>query len=392
MAISLALIILLGLFSDHLFRRIKLPGLIGMLLVGIFLGPYVFNVIDPVILTVSSDFRMIALIVILLRAGFATKKDTLNRIGKTAVLMGFVPAVFEGAAITFIAPFFFDISILESAILGFIVAAVSPAIVVPMMLRFIESNKGAKKGIPTLLLASSSLDNVFAIVLSSALIGMYSGKGTNIFMKLLEIPVSISLGIALGAAIGFALYRVFKKYQPRATKEGMIVIGSAILLTWIEKTVRPFVAVSALSGVIAIGFIILEKSEPIAHKISRKLGKIWVFAEILLFVLVGAQVNIHVAWNAGLAGLVIIFIGLIARSVGTYISLIKTGFSIREKLFCMASYIPKATVQAAIGAVPLSLGVKSGDIILAVAVLAILFTAPLGAIGMNIIGEKVLEK
>lgn len=392
MAISLALIILLGLFSDHLFRRIKLPGLIGMLLVGIFLGPYVFNVIDPVILTVSSDFRMIALIVILLRAGFATKKDTLNRIGKTAVLMGFVPAVFEGAAITFIAPFFFDISILESAILGFIVAAVSPAIVVPMMLRFIESNKGAKKGIPTLLLASSSLDNVFAIVISSALIGMYSSKGTNIFMKLLEIPVSISLGIALGAAIGFALYRVFKKYQPRATKEGMIVIGSAILLTWVEKTARPFVAVSALSGVIAIGFIILEKSEPIAHKISRKLGKIWVFAEILLFVLVGAQVNIHVAWNAGLAGLVIIFIGLIARSAGTYISLIKTGFSIREKLFCMASYIPKATVQAAIGAVPLSLGVKSGDIILAVAVLAILFTAPLGAIGMNILGEKVLGK
>ncbi|MFA4828337.1 MAG: cation:proton antiporter [Thermodesulfovibrionales bacterium] len=392
MAISLALIILLGLFSDHLFRRIKLPGLIGMLLVGIFLGPYVFNVIDPVILTVSSDFRMIALIVILLRAGFATKKDTLNRIGKTAILMGFVPAVFEGAAITFIAPVFFDISILESAILGFIVAAVSPAIVVPMMLRFIESNKGAKKGIPTLLLASSSLDNVFAIVISSALIGMYSDKGTNIFMKLLDIPVSISLGIALGATIGFALYRVFKKYRPRATKEGMIVIGSAILLTWIEKTARPFVAVSALSGVIAIGFIILEKSEPIAHKISQKLGKIWVFAEILLFVLVGAQVNIHVAWNAGLAGLVIIFIGLIARSVGTYISLIKTGLNIREKLFCMASYIPKATVQAAIGAVPLSLGVKSGDIILAVAVLAILFTAPLGAIGMNIIGEKVLEK
>lgn len=392
MAISLALIILLGLFSDHLFRRIKLPGLIGMLLVGIFLGPYVFNVIDPAILTVSSDFRMIALIVILLRAGFATKKDTLNRIGKTAILMGFVPAVFEGAAITFIAPVFFDISILESAILGFIVAAVSPAIVVPMMLRFIESNKGAKKGIPTLLLASSSLDNVFAIVISSALIGMYSGKGTNIFMKLLDIPVSISLGIALGVAIGFALYWVFKKYQPRATKEGMIVIGSAILLTWLEKTVRPFVAVSALSGVIAIGFIILEKSEPIAHKISRKLGKIWVFAEILLFVLVGAQVNIHVAWNAGLAGLVIIFIGLIARSTGTYISLIKTGLNIREKLFCMASYIPKATVQAAIGAVPLSLGIKSGDIILAVAVLAILFTAPLGAIGMNIIGEKVLEK
>ncbi|TAL23034.1 MAG: sodium:proton antiporter [Nitrospirae bacterium] len=392
MAISLALIILLGLLSDYLFRRVKLPGLLGMLIVGIVLGPYALNVIDPAILTVSADFRMIALIVILLRAGLAARKDTLNRIGKTAILMGFVPAVFEGAAITFIAPVFFDISILESAILGFIVAAVSPAIVVPMMLRFIESNKGAKKGIPTLLLASSSLDNVFAIVISSALIGMYSGKGANIFMKLLEIPVSISLGIALGVAIGFTLYRVFKKYQPRATKEGMIVIGSAILLTWLEKTVRPFVAVSALSGVIAIGFVMLEKSEPIAHKISQKLGKIWVFAEILLFVLVGAQVNINVALDAGVYGAAIIFLGLIARGIGTYTALAGTDFDMKEKLFCIASYIPKATVQAAIGAVPLSLGVKSGDIILAVAVLAILFTAPLGAIGMNMIGEKVLEK
>jgi len=357
-AISLALIILLGLFSDYLFRKLKLPGLIGMLLVGILLCPYVFNMIDPDLITASFDFRMIALIVILLRAGFATKRDTLNKIGKRALLLGFVPAIFEGALITFIAPLFLKINILEAAVLGSVVAAVSPAVVVPSMIKFIEDNRGTKKGIPTLLLASSSLDNVFVIVIFSALIGMYEGKGTGIFMKLLEIPVSIISGIAFGGVIGFVLYKVFERYKPRATKEGLIVIGSAILLTSIEKQLKPFISVSALSGVIAIGFIILEKSEPIAHKISQKLGKIWVFAEILLFVLVGTQVNIHVAWNAGLVGAAIIFLALVSRSVGTYISLMASGLNLKEKLFCMVSYIPKATVQAAIGAVPLSIGVK----------------------------------
>jgi solute carrier family 9B (sodium/hydrogen exchanger), member 1/2 len=392
MAISLALIILLGLLSDYIFRQIKLPGIIGMLFAGIIAGPYVLNLIDPALIKVSSDFRMIALIVILLRAGFATKRDALNRIGKRAVLMGFMPALFEGSLITFIAPFFLHISLLEAAILGSVVAAVSPAVVVPSMIKFIEDRRGTKKGIPTLLLASSSLDNVFVIVIFSALIGMYEGKSANIFMKLLEIPVSICMGIAFGLVIGFALYKIFEIYQPRATKKGMIVIGTAILLTWLEKTLKPFVSISALSGVIAIGFIILEKSEPIAHKISVKLGKIWVFAEILLFVLVGTQVNIHVAVDAGLAGSAIIFLGLIARGIGTYVSLIKTDLIFQERLFCMVSYIPKATVQAAIGAVPLSVGVKSGEIILAVAVLSILFTAPIGAIAMSITGEKFLEK
>ena len=392
MAIGLALIIILGLLSDYLFRKIRLPGIIGMLLAGIIAGPYVLNLIDSNLIKVSSDFRMIALVVILLRAGFATKRETLNKVGKRALLLGFIPAVFEGTFVALIAPFFFHISNIESAILGFAVAAVSPAVIVPSMIKFIEDNRGTKKGIPTLLLASSSLDNVFVIVIFSALIGMYEGKSTNILVKLLEIPVSISLGIAAGIVTGFALYKIFERYNPRATKKGMIVIGTAILLTWLEKTLKPFVSISALSGVIAIGFIILEKSEPIAHKISQKLGKIWVFAEILLFVLVGTQVNIHVAWNAGLAGAAVIFLGLSARSAGTYISLIKTDLNFKEKLFCMAAYIPKATVQAAIGAVPLSIGVKSGEIILAVAVLSILFTAPVGAIAMGITGEKFLEK
>ncbi|MBI4684353.1 MAG: cation:proton antiporter [Nitrospirae bacterium] len=392
MAISLALIIILGLLSDYLFRWIRLPGIIGMLFAGILAGPYVLDLIDPAVIKVSSDFRMIALIVILLRAGFATKRETLNRVGKRALLVGFVPAVFEGAFVALIAPFFFHVSPIEAAILGSVVAAVSPAVVVPSMIKFIEDDRGTKKGIPTLLLASSSLDNVFVIVIFSALIGMYEGESTNILMKLLDVPVSMTLGITAGIVTGFALYMIFEIYEPRATKKGMIVIGTAILLTWLEKAVKPFVSISALSGVIAIGFIILEKSEPMAHKISRKLGKIWVFAEILLFVLVGTQVNIHVALDAGLAGAAVIFLGLMARSAGTYISLIRTGLNFREKLFCMVAYIPKATVQAAIGAVPLSIGVRSGEIILAVAVLSILFTAPIGAIAMNVTGEKFLEK
>jgi NhaP-type Na+/H+ or K+/H+ antiporter len=392
LAIGLALIIILGLLSDYLFRKIRLPGIIGMLFAGILAGPYVLDLIDSTLIKVSSDFRMIALVVILLRAGFATKRETLNRVGTRALLTGFIPAVFEGTVVALIAPFFFHVSLIESAILGSAVAAVSPAVVVPSMIKFIEDDRGTKKGIPTLLLASSSLDNVFVIVIFSALIGMYEGESTNILVKLLEIPVSISLGIAAGIVTGFALYKVFERYQPRATKKGMIVIGTAILLTWLEKTLKPFVTISALSGVIAIGFIILEKSEPIAHKISQKLGKIWVFAEILLFVLVGTQVNIHVAWSAGLAGAAVIFLGLLARSAGTYISLIKTDLNFREKIFCMTACIPKATVQAAIGAVPLSIGVPSGEIILAVAVLSILFTAPVGAIAMGITGKKFLEK
>jgi len=392
LALGLALIIILGVLFDYLLRKIRLPGIIGMLFAGMLAGPYVLNLLDDSLIKVSSDFRMIALIVILLRAGFATKRETLNMVGKRALFVGFVPSVFEGTFIALIAPFFFHISLIESAILGSVIAAVSPAVVVPSMIKFIEDRRGIKKGIPTLLLASSSLDNVFVIVIFSALIGMYQGESTNILMKLLDIPVSISLGIAAGIVTGFALYKVFEKFKPRATKKGLIVIGTAILLTWLEKTLKPFVSISALSGVIAIGFIILEKSEPIAHKISQKLGKIWVFAEILLFVLVGVQVNIHVAWDAGLAGAAVIFLGLLARSVGTFISLIKTDLNFREKIFCITAYIPKATVQAAIGAVPLSVGVKSGEMILALAVLSILFTAPVGAIAMSITGKKFLEK
>ena len=392
MALSIALIVLLGLLSDYLFNRIKLHGLLGMLIVGILCGPYVFNIIQPELLKVSADLRMVALIVILLRAGLELRKDTLNRVGKTAIMMSCIPAIFEGAIVTLLAPYIFDISYLEAAILGAILAAVSPAVVVPLMLKFIDQKKGVKKGIPTLLLGASSVDDVFVIVIFSILLGMYTGSNPDIWVKLLEIPESIIIGIALGALSGYMLFRLFETFRLRATKMTIIVVAVSVLLTWVEEKLKTKIAASALLGVMTIGFILIEKCEIRAHKISHKLTKIWIFAEILLFVLVGAQVNITVAWKAGLAGAALIVVALIGRSIGTYLSVMGSDLNFKERLFCVISYIPKATVQAAIGAVPLEAGVKSGDIILAVAVLSILLTAPIGAIGIEKMGNKWLEK
>ncbi len=392
MAVSIALVILLGLLADYLFRKMKLPGLVGMLLVGILCGPYVFDILQPELLMVSSDLRLTALIVILLRAGLELRRDTLHRIGRPAALLSAVPALFEGAVITLLGPIFLNISYLESAILGAILAAVSPAVVVPLMINFIDRRLGTKKGIPTLMLAGSSVDDVFVIVIFSILLGVYSGGQSNLFVRFLEIPESILLGIGVGTVIGYVLYRVFERFQLRATKMTIVIMAVSIMLTWVEEELKTQVAMSALLGVMTIGFIILEKSEIRAHKMSRKLSKVWIFAEILLFVLVGAQVNITVAWHAGLAGAALICIALIARSIGTYLSVMGTDLNFKERLFCVIAYVPKATVQAAIGAVPLEAGVKSGDVILAVAVLSILLTAPLGAIGIQFAGERWLAR
>ena len=392
MAYSIALIILLGLLADYLFNRMKLPGLIGMLIVGILCGPYIFNIIQPELLKISGDLRMMALIVILLRAGLEISKDTLNKVGKTAITMSCVPAIFEGALVTVLAPYLLGITYLEAAILGAILAAVSPAVVVPLMLKFIHQKRGVEKGIPTLILGASSVDDVFVIVVFSILLGIYTGSHPDLWVKLLEIPESILIGIALGAFSGYILYRLFEEFKLRATKMTIIVIAVSVLLTWAEEELKTRVAMSALLGVMTIGFILIEKCEIRAHKISHKLTKIWIFAEILLFVLVGAQVNITVAWEAGLAGAALIVVALIGRSIGTYLSVMGTDLNVKERLFCVISYIPKATVQAAIGAVPLEAGVKSGDTILAVAVLSIVLTAPLGAIGIEKFGHKWLEK
>ncbi len=391
MDFSIAIIILCGLAGDYLFKKLKLPGLVGMLLVGVVAGPYMLGLISPDMMHVSGDFRKIALIVILLRAGFELRRDTLNRVGRTALLMSAVPAIFEIAGIMLVAPPLLGLSLLDSAILGSILAAVSPAVVVPLMIDFMDRGRGAKKGIPTLILAASSIDDVFVIVLFTIFLGMYGGGDVQIWAKLGEIPVSITLGILIGLIPGYILWRLFERYDWRPPKRTLMVLGVSIVLTWIEKKLEGTVPIASLLGVMAIGFIILEKSEAIAHVMSQKLKKLWVFAELLLFVLVGAQVNIQVAWDAGLAGSIVILTGLVFRSAGTYVSLMGTPFTLKEKIFCIISYIPKATVQAAIGAVPLAYGVASGDLILAVAVLSILLTAPLGAIGIMLMGEKVLD-
>jgi len=392
MAFSLALVILLGLGADFLFRLLRLPGLIGMLLVGVLAGPHVLNFLQPEMMHVSADFRKIALIVILLRAGFELRRDTLNRVGRPALLMSAVPALFEIVGIVLVAPRLLSLSHVEAAILGSILAAVSPAVVVPLMIDFMDRGRGLKKGIPTLVLAASSIDDVFVIVLFTIFLGMYGGSGVNVWGKLAEIPVSILTGTLLGLAAGCLLYRLFMRFDWRPPKRTLVVLGLSILLTWIEKVCEHWLPIASLLGVMAVGFVILEKAEPIAHLVSRKLKKLWVFAELLLFVLVGAEVDVRVAWQAGLAGSAVILVGLLFRSVGTYVSLLGTPLTLREKLFCVVAYVPKATVQAAIGAVPLAAGVASGEVILAVAVLSILLTAPVGAVGIKILGERVLDE
>ncbi|ERK30147.1 cation:proton antiporter [Clostridium intestinale] len=391
MATSLAIIILLGILANTLFTKLKMPGLLGMLILGVILGPYGFNLLQPDILNASADFRKIALIIILLRAGFGVSVEDLKKVGKTAIKMSCIPGLIEGFFIAFASTKFLGFSFIQGGLLGFIIAAVSPAVVVPQMINFIENKIGTKKGIPTLILAGASIDDVFAITIFTTFLGLYSGSHVNIGVKLLGIPVSIVLGIAAGAIIGFIMVWVFRKYHIRDTKKLLLIVGTAIMLTALENLLKNKVEIAGLLGVMTIGFIILDKMPKVGKRLSAKLNKVWVFAEILLFVLVGAQVNINVVVNAGAMGIVVIFIGLIGRSIGVIISVLGTDFNWKERIFCVISYIPKATVQAAMGAIPLSMGVQSGDVILAIAVLSIIITAPLGAIAISTSSRSLLD-
>ena len=390
MAMSLAIIIILGIILNKLFEKLGLPGLLGMLILGVLLGPYVTNIISADILRISPDLRKIALIIILLRAGLGIKKDTLNKVSVPALKMSCIPGIFEGLSIMFVASYILGISRIEAGMLGFVIAAVSPAVVVPTMINFMSTGKGEKKGIATIILAGASIDNVIAITLFSTFLGLYGGKSVSVVKKILDIPVSIFMGIAVGAVVGIVLTIIFKKYHMSDTKKTLILIAIAIILTGVEDLFKNIVPIASLLGVMTVGFIILERYSKAANKISMKLSKIWVIAEILLFVLVGAQVNIQVTVTSGVLGLIIITLGLVARSIGVLVSLMGTNLNAKERLFCVIAYIPKASVQAAMGAVPLAAGVKSGEVILAIAVLSILVTAPLGAIGIKIGGEKLL--
>jgi len=390
-ALSLAIIILLGLLFNKVFTKIKLPGLLGMLILGIIIGPYGLDWIDEAFLSLSDDLRIIALIIILLRAGFGISMESLRKVGFSAVKLSFIPDIVEGLTVMFVASYLLNLPLVEAGMLGFIIAAVSPAVIVPQMLSFIDRKMGTRKGIPTLILTGASVDDVVAITIFSVFLGLYGGQQINFAWEFLSIPLSIITGVLLGLALAVILLYLFRRFNIRNTEKTLIILGSAILLKNIGDYFNQFVPVAALVGLMVIGFVIIEKMPDVGLHLAEKFNKIWIFAEILLFVLVGAQVDIYLAISAGLIGLVIIIIGLLARSIAVYGSLAGTNLDFKEKIFCIMAYTPKATVQAAIGAIPLAAGVASGQLILAISVVAILFTAPLGAISVQYFGERFLK-
>lgn len=390
MATSFALIALLGLLSGALFERIKLPGLLGMIIVGGLIGPYGFSLLSEDILRTSSDLRNIALIVILLRAGLGIEKKVIKKVGKPAIKLSFIPGILEGLTIAFLSVQLFDFSFIQGGILGFIIAAVSPAVIVPAMLDLIDRGCGQEKNIPTLILAGASIDDVFAVTIFSAFLGIYGGGDVNIGTEIFTIPLSIILGVIIGLMFGWILIKVFQRFDIPSTQKMLFVLSAAILLTTFEKAIETKIEIAGLLGVMAIGFILFEKMPAVGKQLTSTFNEVWIFAQVLLFVLVGAQVNIGLALDAGLNGIILIGIGLLARSIGVLLSLIGTELNKKEKLFSIIAYIPKATVQAAIGAVPLAMGVESGDLILSLAVLSIVLTAPLGAILIKATGDRLL--
>ena len=397
MLTSLALIFLVGISLAAIFKKIKLPGIIGMLITGVVLGPYALDLLDSSILGISSELRQMALVIILLKAGLSLDLKDLKKVGRPAILMSFLPAVFEIAAFLIFAPAVLGVNRAEAALMGAVLAAVSPAVVVPRMVQMMEQKYGTGKGIPQMILAGASLDDVFVIVLFTAFLGMAQGKGANA-VSLLNIPVSIVLGVVLGAAAGFLLSWLFEtnyshKHLVRNSMKVIIILGTAFLLLAVEKWLDGTVAVSGLLAVMSMGMVIAARSVPeVTQRLREKYGKLWLAAEVVLFVLVGAAVDISKTFEAGAGAVLMIFTALLFRCVGVSLCLIGTKLIVKERLYCVIAYIPKATVQAAIGAVPLSLGLPCGNIILSVAVLSIVITAPLGAIGMDLSYKKLLRK
>lgn len=390
MLLSLALIVLLSLLLSQLFIKIKLPGLIAMLLTGIILGPYVLDLIDSSILNLSLDLRQIALIVILLRAGLTLDLKDLKRVGRPALLLSVFPATFEIIAVILFAPPLFGITYLEAALLGSVLAAVSPAVVVPRMIKLIESNRGTDKSIPQLLMAGASVDDIYVIVLFTSLIEMSQNNSFSLISFVL-LPLTILLGILIGAGLGLSLVWLFKKIHIRDTIKVMIIFSFAFLMIALQEWLKPVLSISGLIGVMTMGIVILKKYVVLAKRLVGKFEKIWVFAEIILFVLVGAAVDIRVIPTVGLQVIILLFSALIIRSLGVFLSLLKSNLSSKEKLFVIFAYLPKATVQAAIGSIPLGLGLPNGQLILAVAVMSILITAPLGAILIDSTSKKWLN-
>ena len=395
MLTSLSLIFLVGLAMAAICKKLKLPGIIGMLTTGIVLGPYVLDFLDPSILLISSELRKMALIIILLKAGFSLDWKDLIKVGRPAILLSFLPATFEIAGYLVLGPMLLGITRVEAAVMGAVLAAVSPAVVVPRMVYYIENKYGTEKGIPQMLMAGASCDDIFVIVLFTSFLGMARGTGANL-MDFANIPLSIVLGVILGLISGYGLSLFFetayaRKNYIRNSMKVIIVMALAFLLMAIETWLEGRVAISGLLAVVSMAVMIKNKSTQfVSKRLSEKFGKLWLAAELILFVLVGAAVDIRYTLNAGLPAVLLILGALIFRTLGVYLSLIGTPISKKEKLFCIVSYLPKATVQAAIGAVPLAAGLECGNIVLSVAVMGILITAPLGAFGMDFFYKKCL--
>ena len=403
MLFSFAFFILIAIGLSKLFEKLRLPGLLGMILTGIILGEYSRNYIVNIlkldflepffisdkILSISSDLRLCALIVILIRAGLGIDRESLKKIGNVALKMSCIPCLFEGFTIMMVTHLLLGFPLPICGTLGFIIAAVSPAVVVPEMLSLKEKNLGKEKEIPTLILAGASIDDIFAITLFSSFLSLSLGKNVNIYKEFLKIPLSIVIGIVLGGVIGIVLVKFFKKYHIRDTRKAIIFLMVGITFHQLE-TLNIF-PIASLLGIMTMGFIILEKYPILAKRLSTKFNKIWVFSEIILFVLIGAAVNIEVIFSSSSVGVIIVLIGLIGRMLGVGVSLFSSNLNKKERLFCGLSYIPKATVQAAISGIPLAMGVPHGEILLAIGVLSIIISVPIGVIGIRIGQTRLLK-
>lgn len=389
MLTSIAIILLMGLFFGSCFKKLRLPSLLGMIVTGIIISPHAFNLIDESILNISDDLRQIALVVILTRAGLSLNIDDLKKVGRPAVLMCFLPACAEIMGTVLIAPSLLGVSVLEATIIGSVIAAVSPAVIVPRMIKLIDEGYGKEHSIPQLILAGASVDDVFVIVVFTAFTGLAS-KGEISAVSFLQIPVSIILGIIAGIITGICLVCFFKKIHMRDSVKILIILSISFLLIELQNRLEGIIPVSGLLAIMSMGIVIKQKYEALAVRLSSKYNKLWVAAEIFLFVLVGATVDLKYAFEAGIMAVLLVAGAIVFRMAGVYMCLIKTKLTMKERIFCMLAYTPKATVQAAIGAIPLSMGLACGQTVLTVAVLSILITAPFGAICVDNTYKKLL--
>lgn len=391
MLTSIAIILLFGLLVGWIFSKAKLPSLLGMIIVGIVLSPHGLNLVDESILTISGDLRQIALVIILTRAGLSLNFSDLKKVGRPAILMCFVPACIEMVGTIIFAPLLLNVSILDAAIIGSVMAAVSPAVVVPRMIKLIEDGYGTDKSIPQLILAGASVDDVFVIVVFTALTTLAS-TGEVSAISFIQIPTSILLGVLLGGAVGTILVCFFRKFHIRDSVKVLIILSVSFLLLELQNRLEGIVPVSGLLAIMSMGIIINQKNDVLAKRLSVKYNKLWLGAEIFLFVLVGIAVDLKYALAAGVVVILLVILALLFRMMGVAVSLVKTKLNKKERLFCMVAYTPKATVQAALGTVPLAMGLSCGEIVLTVAVISILITAPFGAICVDNLYKKLLSK